>query len=278
MNFLNNSSKYSEEYVIKSELVGYISQYNKFLENYNLQNFDDTFKLIPNNNKKYFIFMKKISNTTAIMYYFPSETSKQYYSSNLLIKNTISDFFVECDIVLQEPFYILEGYLYNNKQNYLISDILFIGNNIVNEPDYSSRFNLLYNFYNLYQNEFTNIQLHPYTSENMISLFLNNFIWKHEIVSIETIFGFYKEQKYIIEPFSSKTISSTPIFKIIEKTNKSEIYKVYNISTNDYEGLLYIKTLQDSIYMYNLTQNCDTCTLECVFNSNFQKWSAIVSF
>ena len=294
MKFLNNSVNFCEEYDFKKILSEYIEKYNIFLnkninhcENYKNTGMNVT-QYIPNNNKKYYVYITKKKDQYTTMYFFADIESKKYYHDFLLIKNTLVDFFIECDIVFEESF-LLEGYLYgsnlyssnsntsenehsNNKMNYLITDILFKGKDLI-DSEYDKRydiinelfFNKLSNLKNL--NNILDIGIHTHISESYIPIFLNNFIWKKEIISIEHVNNFNKNQKYLQKDTNDKSID-----KKIVKTKTSDVFKVFNIETNNYEGLLYISTLKISKYINILFKSCDEVILNCNFNTHFQKW------
>ena len=273
MKFLNSSVNYSEEYAIKTTLVQYVTEYNKFLENYYGNFFkNDSDYFIPNNYKKYYLYITEKKKGVATLFYYPSVESKKYYESNLLVKNTLLEFFVECDITLKANSILLEGYMYNNNTTFLLSDVLFIGNQQINNPNYNERFNLLLNIYTESLSSIININMHPYMTESYMELFLNNFIYKNEIINIEKISNFIKQQLLIV---GNPILEGCKFKKTIQKTKKSEIYNVYNLTSNDPEGFLYIKTLQDSIFIKNKFKDTDIITCDCIYNTNFQKWQII---
>jgi hypothetical protein len=289
MKFLNNSVNYCEEYEFKKILSEYIEKYNIFLnkninncENYKNTGFNIT-QYIPNNNKKYYLYITKKKDQYTTMYFFADTVSKQYYDTFLLVKNTLVDFFIECDFIFEDTL-LLEGYLYgsnlyssneneySNKMNYLITDILFKGKDLI-ESDFDKRYELindlffdkLSNFKNL--NNILDIGIHTCITESFIPIFLNNFIWKKEIISIEHVNNFNKTQKYL-----QKDNNNVSVDKKIVKTKTSDVFKVYNIETNNYEGLLYISSLKISKYINALFKSCDENIVNCHFNNQFQKW------
>jgi hypothetical protein len=304
MKFLNNSVDYCEEYEFKKILSKYIEKYNIFLNN--KKNHSENYKndglnskiYIPNNNKKYYVYITKKKNLNSsksdytTMYFFADTLSKKYYQNFLLIKNTIIDFFLECDLSFKED-YILEGYLYgsnlyasnninsdtNGKMHYLITDILFKGDTLV-DLSYNQRFDLINDlfFSNIAKmkniNNLLHIGIHSCINENFIPIFLNNFIWKNEIICIENINNFTKNQKYIKN--NDTNIDEPSSLKKIVKTKISDVFKVFNIETNDAEGILYINTLKMSRYINTLFSKCEELKLKCTFNSQFQKWQIVV--
>lgn len=293
--FLNNSVDYSEEYNIKKTLSKYIEAYNKYLYNYktkvNLNDNKDCEVRIPNNNKKFYLYIiKKNDNIRSCytLYFFPDKNSKLYFSNFLLIKNTIDEFFIECDIKLDNSFYLLEGYLYGNsvKKHFLITDILFKDHQLI-DCNYSSRLNMINELFfdkmphlsNI--NNLLSIGVHNCINNYLIKVFLNNFIWKHELICIETVRNFEKQIHYLPGCNSSETSESSPgepenCLKKICKSKVSDIYNVYNIETNDSEGLLYINTIKMSRHLLSLFKDQDELTLKCIFNKNFQKWQIVM--
>ena len=279
--FLNNSVNYSEEYMIKVSLYKYIETYNTFLYNYNsklnlLDKKIDNIKVIPNNNKKYYLYIQKKSNKNSTLFFFPDTNSKNYFNNFLLIKNTIDEFFLECDLSFDENSYLLEGYLYtdaNSKKHFLISDILF-KNNILIETSYENRFNLINILFfdkiskMMNINNLLSIGIHNYISESLLPIFLNNFKWKQEIICVETINNYDKKIKFL----NKVNQNEETILKKIIKTKISDIYNVYNIETNVFEGVLYISTLKMSKYLITCFEKDDELVLKCCFNTNFQKW------
>ena len=278
LKFLNNSVDYSEEYVIKNVLYKYIETYNMFLYNYNSKlnlSDKDSNIIIPNNNKKYYLFIQKknIKNTT--LFFFPDLISKKYFNDFLLIKNTIEEFFIECDIRFDDNSYLLEGYLYENegKKHFLISDILFKGDTLV-ECQYEYRFNMIKDlFYKKISvkekiNNLLSIGIHNYINEDILPMFLNNFKWREQIICIEYINNFEKNKKLL----SQKNKMNNKTLKKVIKSKISDIYNVHNIDTNNFEGHLYINSIKMSKYISSLFKDSDTLKLQCSFNTYFQKW------
>jgi hypothetical protein len=289
MKFLNNSVDYCEEYEFKKILSKQIKTYNVFLdkrnnicENYKNDGLNNNI-YIPNNNKKYFLYITKKNGQYTTIYFFADTLSKKYYQDFLLVKNTLVNFFLECDLVFEHSSYLLEGYLYgsnlyasnsNEKMHFLITDILFVGDKII-EFDYPQRYDIINDiFFKLLPkmkniNNLINIGIHNTINETFIPIFLNNFKWKNEIICIENINNFNKTQKYL----NVNKENNNSVDKKIVKTKTSDVFKVFNIETNDYEGLLYINSLKMSKHINNLFKDCEEKVLKCVFNTQFQKWS-----
>ena len=293
MKFLNNSVDYCEEYEFKKILSKQIETYNIFLnkknnecENYKNDGLNNNI-YIPNNNKKYFLYITKKNDQYTTMYFFADVLSKKYYQDFLLVKNTLVNFFLECDLTFEHQSYLVEGYLYgsnlyannssSDKMHYLITDILFIGDRII-DYNYNNRYDIINDiFFKLLPkmkniNNLINIGIHNTINETFIPIFLNNFAWKNEIICIENINNFNKTQKYL----NANVQEKSNIDKKIVKTKTSDVYKVYNIETNDYEGLLYINTLKMSKHINSLFKKCEEQVILCTFNTQFQKWSPVI--
>lgn len=279
--FLNNSVDYCEEYMIKKTLYKYIETYNMFIYNYNSNlNLSDKESniIIPNNNKKYYLFIQKKNSKNTILFFFPDLISKKYFNDCLLLKNTIDEFFIECDVIFDESTYLLEGYLYESDgmKHFLISDIIFKGETLI-ESCYEQRFNIVktifYNKLSVMQNlnNLLCIGIHNYINEQLLPVFLNNFKWKDQIICIEFINNFEKSKKFL----SKKNQNNDQVLKKVVKSKTSDIYHVYDIKTNNCEGLLYINSIKTSKYIASLFKESEELKLECNFNSYFQKWQFI---
>ena len=272
--FINSCVNYSESNVLKIKLLKpLLNTFNKHLVNINSGSFknssvvSDIQFLIPNNNIKYYLFITNKNNITnnlkdhhhyKILYFFPETKT-----------NHNSDFYMEIDskIGFDKDNYLFEGYLYN-KNTFLISDLLFINNNLF-DLEYTLRFSLINeiikcNLKNI--NGFLNIGIHQYlTSTTLLQLFINNFVFKNELKGIE-----YVKQNF--EKINELNVIKKPNEqKIIEKTKYIEVYRVYNITSKNYEGTLYVQKLTDSKKLKSLFTK-DTITVECKWNLNFNKW------
>lgn len=290
MSFVTKSVNYSQSFLLKNKILQPILKlYNDYLLKQNILR--DKFCLnkdintgvlqefiIPNNNKKYYLF---ITNKTHlewskdnynILYFFPDDFSVQSFSCNDIIKNTLSDFYLEIDNKFEND-YLFEGYLYNNNEKYqfLITDIL-VQNNTVVSADYNTRLTILNEIimdrYLKDLNNYMNINLHPVFSkenENLIKIFKQNFIYKQDICCIESIHNFIKTRFLDINHIEDCE-------KIVEVGKYSDVYNVYNIETNNYEGILYIKGLRESKNMRELFIKNTKNILKCKYDNRFKKW------
>lgn len=293
--FLSSSVNYSETELLKTQYLF------KILELYNQQILSQSKHLIsiekqyiiPNNNQKYYLFIinkneitqNQNNNKYKILYFFPHDKN----TSNILTQNSISDFYIEIDnhiTTFDKNNYLFEGYLYNNN-TFLITDVLAIDSQLITE-NYSLRYALLYNLignqhlYNV--NEHLTIELHSMfeldpelnditqQKHQLFNVFKHNFIFKQDIIAIETI------HENLLE--KSNEILDTDIKienKIIKKTKYVEVYDVYDITTNNHQGILYIKGLTESKQLKNLLINNDSINIKCSFNTHFKKWQPIIN-
>jgi hypothetical protein len=69
--------------------------------------------------------------------------------------------------------------------------------------------------------------------------------------------------------FSDKIIN-----KRIYKSKYFDVYNVHNIDTNNFESLLYIKTISESRSLLKLFEENEFVEIPCKFNEKFLKWSA----
>ena len=296
MSFINKSANYSQTTSIKTDiLLPLLKTYNNYLLNLNVSN--DKFILnkdinsgasldflIPNNNKKYYLLvtnkrlLESVKDNYNIFYFFPDEQSIKNYNNNNNVKNTMSDFYLEIDNKFQDS-YLFEGYLYmkDEKYSYLLTDIL-IKNGSVIDLKYELRFTLLNEIIlscgSLKElNNHMSINVHPMftrSNENLIKVFEHNFIFKSELCCVENINNFNK-QRFL------KQVPQLDDIKFIEMGKYTDVYDVYNKTTNNYEGILYIKGVKESKYLKELFKNSSNAriSLDCKYNTHFTKWQPI---
>lgn len=287
MSFVSKCANYSQCFVLKNKILQpLLKTYNDFLLKQKISN--DNFCLnkdintglssefiIPNNNIKYYLFITNKSKLETTkdkyntLYFFPDTNNKQ--------DNSFTDFYLEIDERFKREF-LFEGYLYkkaDNKLSFLITDILIIDNQPIT-TDYATRLTIInelimdINLFDL--NNHLSINLHPVfkkANENLIKIFKNNFIFKMDICSIELVNNFVKT-RYI----DKRDVQDTD--KIIEIGKYSDVYNVYDVLTNNHEGILYIKGLKQSKTIKNLFVNKNKIVLKCKFNSEFKKWEPIL--
>jgi hypothetical protein len=298
MSFVTKSANYSQSVLLKNKILrpllklynDYLLKQNilkdKFCLNKDINTGTSSEFIIPNNNKKYYLFITKKSHLEKtkenynILYFFPDDYSINSFESNNIVKNTLSDFYLEINNEFADE-YLFEGYLYNDndKQQFLITDIL-IKNNTVVSMDYNMRLTVIneiildINLQDL--NNCTSINLHPVFSkenENLIKIFKKNFIYRSDICCIELINNFTKTRFVDVRNIEDCN-------KTIQPGKYSDVYNVYNIETNNYEGILYIKGLKESRYIRNLMALSKTglqkIILKCKYNYEFKKWHHII--
>lgn len=284
--FLQSSSNFSETQVLKSKyLVPILESYNNLILKSNKIEIQESNKfMILNNNNKFYMFVTNKCDTTnnkndnkyKILYFFPSNDLK-----NNLFKNLITDFYVEIDsnkTNFSKSSYLFEGFLYNKDafNTFLISDILSVDNKIV-ECEYSLRYILINNIIkdqNLNNlNGHLNIGVHTmfdYESDNytiILKMFKNNFEFKDDVNSIQII-----SENNLVKT-NTRCIETLPTIKKIKKGEFIDVYNVFNISTNNNEGILYVKTMDDSKTLRKIFENNkEFIEILCDYNYHFKKW------
>jgi hypothetical protein len=209
--------------------------------------------------------LEQTKDNYEILYFFSN--SGQY---NL----NVSDFYLEINSTFKKS-YLFEGYLYNNN-TYLITDLLAQDDNVVS-VDYAFRHTLINEIMfgspstqNL--NNHLSIGIHPMfhkDNENMVKVFMDNFIYKDSIKCLEHIRNFSKETVHN----QVKTVPTEPIEKNITKGEYADVYLVFDpVSGND-EGILYVKGLKESSYLKSKSNHKVMCT----FNANFNKWQPVMN-
>jgi hypothetical protein len=303
MSFINNSVNYSQTNCFKTNILQpLLKLYNNFLLNNNLnQNLLKTDVntglsldyLIPNNNKKYYLLItskqkfENVKDNYNIFYFFPDQSSFNAFKNNKIITNTIQDFFLETNNLFSDE-YLFEGYLYkkNDKYSYLLTDILIKNSNVI-DLNYELRYTLLNEIMlsiprgslNSLNNNMS-INIHPifnHTNENLIKIFKNNFVFRHELCSIEKINNTNKEQIFESVSEEHKDEHKDEHLKFIERGKYTDVYNVFNHQSNNFEGILYVKGLKESKYLIELFKNSNNTRilLKCKYNINFTKWQPI---
>lgn len=279
--FIKHSVNFSETDVLKKKVVIPILQkYNEFILQNSLNKTvinESLSFFIPNNSKKYYLLISNKSYKYKTLYFFPDKNQ----TLDILESNHISDFYVEIDydkLNLKDSNYLFEGYFYNNNTEYFITDILNINSNIIT-CDYSLRYSLINNLFNNVKlqnlNGHLSINIHSifkYTENytDILTVFKNNFVFKNEISSIEIIKEHNFEKIIYNNPSEKKNA-----FKKISKSKYIDVYNVNNIDNNNIEGILYIKSLADSVFLHSLLDDQESIILECKFNTHFNKWTKL---
>jgi hypothetical protein len=296
--FIASSVNYSETNLLKSKYLSNILElYNQEIISESKTLVDTAQKyIIPNNNNKYYLLIvnkqnitnNNINNKYKIFYFFPEEC--QDNQSDILNKHFKSDFYVEIDnykTSFNNENYLFEGYLYNlnGQKHFYVSDVLAIDSKII-KCDYSLRYSLIYKL--LGHQHLNNLNGHLHIgihsifelnselydfnvqTSQLFNIFKNNFVFKDEISSIEHINEIsFKKYKEVVE------VQRNNEHKIITKGKYIDVYNIFNKETNNNEGILYVKGLQDSKTLQKLFNNYEFIELECCFNINFKKWQPV---
>lgn len=267
--FLKNSVNYSEINQLKKTLKPLLEKYNNYLlTKVKPIVFEQKTFIIPNNNKKYYCFIINKGQNYKTLYFFPEKED-----------NISSDFFLEIDSCkLNENCNncLLEGYMYSNNKEFLITDML-INNNSIITSEYLLRYSLLKTLFNetllnghLYINIHNIIEKKELEDTQIYNIFKTNFKYGIEINSMEYI----NEKKVNVSEASeaSEASENSIQMKQISKANFIDGYNVNNIETLNNEGILYVKTLSDSKYLRKILSDKDNVVLECKYNNQFKKW------
>lgn len=295
MSFLNKSVNYSQTALLKTSILApLLNKYNDFLlrskSEQNTLNQDVNTGIsydyiIPNNNKKYYLLVTKKSlleqnNTNYnILYFFPDQCNINN-DKNCIGDESLKDFYLEINNTFRDEF-LFEGYLYkkDGKYEYLMTDILVKNKDVIN-VSYELRVTLLNEIVLEITreclkelNNHMTINIHPIfdmENENLVSVFKKNFIHKNEICSIERVSKFEKT-RYIEQVYNDTETKN----KIITTTNYTDVYNVYNYTSNNSEGILYIKGISESKRMKELFKQNKDVYLQCIYNTTFSKWQPI---
>jgi hypothetical protein len=292
MSFLNKSVGYSQTIMLKSDILAPLLQsYNEFVLN---KTGEDVIGLdintgisydyiLSNNNKKYYLLIvkKKLLEETCnqkydILYLFPDRFN-QDLSNKTLEQETDTDFYLEIDSLFNDEF-LLEGYLYKRDgcYEYLLTDILMKNRKVI-DVAYELRYTLLNEVLKTIGgdllkklNNHMSINIHPVFSsedETMMKIFNNNFLYKDQIKSIEKISHFTK-RRYLNRLKNSEK-------KLIEPSKYTDVYNVYNIETNNAEGILYVKGIRESKFLKQIFSNTTRTEIQCDWNTQFSKWQPV---
>ena len=292
--FIASLVTYSEKDVLKTKYFSSILElYNKCIISSpkSLINKGQKY-IIPNNNKKYYLLIlnkhditpNNMNSKYKICYFFPDT---YHISNGILDKNTMSDFYVEIDsnkTQFDKNIYLFEGYLYgDSSKHYLITDVLSIDGKIISVP-YSIRYNIInqiiscQNLSNL--NGHLSINIHSIfdvddndidlQSEQIFHMFKNNFLFNDEISSLEFI------EENTVEKINKTTKKNDSIqTKRITKGKYFDVYNVFDVETNNFENILYVKSLNDSRKLRSMFETKDQIDLKCKFHEYFKKWYPI---
>jgi hypothetical protein len=293
MSFLNKSVGYSQTIMLKNDILAPLLQsYNDFTLKKSGERIIDLDintgisydYILSNNNSKYYLLVckKKLLESNSnqkydILYLFPDRFNTRNDKAKTL-DETETDFYMEIDGLFEDEF-LLEGYLYNSDTGYeyLLTDILMKNRKII-DVSYELRYTLLNELVKVIGrdclkklNNHMTINVHPIFStadETMLKIFNNNFVYKDQIKSIEKICGFTKK-RYLDRVKNSET-------KVIEPSNYTDVYNVYNTKTNNSEGILYVKGIEQSKMLKTILSDKTRVELICDWNTHFSKWQPIL--
>ena len=286
MSFIKRNANVSLCNILKEKyLIKTLEAYNQFQLESNTAYDSLDYYIIPNNDLKYYLYTTKKSNIESckdnydILYFFPDEQSLKNIQNKRQI-NKVADFYVEIDSTFEKN-YFFEGYLYKAKESeeytYLITDILAKDNNIIS-CDFALRqtmINELITAQKTFNNHLT-IGIHPIfhsRSENIVQMFLDNFVFQEDIKSIEHVYDKQFEKRRF-----SKTVNSFPdCEKRIERGSYADVYNVYDVNTGNHQGILYIKGINESKRMKQLFHGDSPIPiiLNCSYNQHFKKWQPL---
>lgn len=261
-----------------------IEKYNCFTCQYQHSGNDNdkSFILLPNNNNKHYLFLDNTSNCyTIFKKKYGDMTDKKYtgkftgaLDSGALDSGSNSD----SGGGGEEEGILLEGYIYHD-QTFLLSDILCL-----TDVSYTERYNSLYKIIksDLKITGFS-LGIHPILySEKLLPVFNKCFIFKDSICSVEKvyIYSFQKENKCIPAAVGTAVPVSICDDKekemYITKTHTSDLYTVKD-NFNIEKGILYIKSLKESLYIRDLFKSEKSCIkLNCTYNHFFSKWAPVL--
>lgn len=227
--------------------------------------------LLLTNDNKYYIYITKFNDQsnreTALIYIFKDKNE-------------------ECIIIPREIInwkesneYLLEGYKFNNEMYF--SDILYPKNNedFLKRRDHMKKI-IKTNDKMCYINEergdiligkvLNCIEMNDnIINETMKNMILRNFKYKNDINTGEVVYGNEIEKQKII----IKSLDFEPKEFLITKGNKIEIYNVVDIETKNVQGLLLIKTLEQSKFIKKMFQEQKEIKMKCFWDKQFEKWT-----
>jgi hypothetical protein len=273
MSFINKSVNYSTTVLLKQRMKDVLTSYEMYLQSVSDDFTGNQTYYLPNNGNKFYLF---VTPKTQI------ESSKDDYFICHFFNNKSqsNDFYMEVNNIFTDvTTVLLEGYMYknsnDNKQHYLLTDILYLNGEVVT-LDFVSKHVMMESLVSKSSNlnNHLHIKVHPYFNQDnqeLIDLFMNNFIFRDQIQSLEKIVNTNKVQIL----YNTDALSDKTMMKRITKTKYSDVYNVYNTITNEKEGILYVKGLEESKYILNILVG-DDVDIECQFNEKFNKWQPVL--
>lgn len=254
--------KYAEAGIInktiRKRLTCELSKLNKVSVTSNVS-LTDSFVYVPCTQDRYLLYVTKYNRF--IYWYFYSLVSSD------------NDFCIETDEIhnpeLLESIMICTIFTGTIK----VFDIIVSKGKIL-KVDYSLRYNLVLDLIDT-----DTVLNQDYTLEPSVFLTANtdlNIFTRNFEFTVQYFLKVYTHQTFSIpEIMDYIPITQTKMCRI-HKTEKSEIYNVFDSHTDEKLGILYIKTLLSSIHVNSLFENTDTIINECSFNQKFKKWQISV--
>ncbi len=270
MTFINKSVTYSQTIMLRKQLAQVLNKINDCYSSSSKKPFEnESYYLIPNNGVKYYLYITNKSDF---------ENGNKDFNLLYFFSKLNTEFCIEIEKHFAEPI-LLEGFMYNaknNKKHFLVTDILYKNDSVL-EYDYLMRYSLLNKLIKPMNalNDFISVSLHHILhveNEKMVKIMFNNFIYKNQLNSIETVY------KYVKENSKYKCLQNQDTQnKLILKTNLPDVYIVKNIDTCKKEGILYIKGIEESKKVANLFKSdTESCSILCKYNNTFYKWEPII--
>jgi hypothetical protein len=145
----------------------------------------------------------------------------------------------------------------------MITDILLLNKKGLN-AHYNIRYNLLYKIFHPKLAVLENInnkltfKLHPVFTT----------VCESDENYLEVIRGHSKVNTKVSD------IDTSVQYKIIRPGKQSDVYNVYNDSTLDDEGILYVKTINDSKILREKFKSTTEIRIKCIYNTQFSKYQA----
>jgi hypothetical protein len=284
LNFTKNIELYYKDY-IKNILYKIVEDENIKRQNYVEVDEENKRYLLVTNGEKYYIWISKFSESK----FLKDENKELDNKAIIFIFNRNLDkeqWVIIPDNVIKwenSDEYLFEGYLFDNEMYF--SDTIYPNFN----RGYIYRRTIMKEIFTEKTEKM--VYIREYRGEkdiilgkiiNMIEikedgkdetmkrLILKNF--KHNIKNTteEIVNG-----KDIIKSESKQDIKVDTIEdKIIERGNKIEIYNVYNVESHNKEGLLWVKTLKQSIFLREeFKEDVTRIKIKCRYDTNKQKWT-----
>lgn len=263
--FVNRSSDYSEIDRVRSILSPLLEKCNKMDD----MREEERKYMIPNNNKKYYCL---VLNKSELSMTDRQEGYKILYFFNLKEEY----FFMEIDDtnkILNKNNYIFEGYLY--EKEYRVTDILICDSSVM-KLSYTLRLEFLNKI-------FCDKNLVYFSEMNCLISIKRADIFEMDTMDdrIDQMYMIYKNNSVIGEYINSmemnkvnyiKGYSKENCMKRVTKGKMIDIYNVYDIETNKSDGILYVRTYDDSKELKEIFKQEEERKLLCIYNVKFMKW------